>query len=75
MIGDPGGRSEERNLLDDDTLEHNVAAIKPQISRSSTSRATGRLVDNATGPADLAARLPARVGKHVTVNQMMAKES
>src|SRR5215207_1006988 len=33
MIGDPSGRSEERNLLDDATLDHNVAAIKGQISR------------------------------------------
>src|SRR6188474_2749812 len=33
MIGDPGGRSEERNLLDEDTLRFNVAAIKSQISR------------------------------------------
>src|SRR5438874_983688 len=33
MIGDPGGRSEERNLLDTDTLRANVASIKAQISR------------------------------------------
>ena len=33
MIGDPGGRSEERNLLDLETLAANVAAIKAQISR------------------------------------------
>src|SRR5213592_1960218 len=33
MIGDPGGRSEERNLLDEDTLRTNVAAIKQQIAR------------------------------------------
>ena len=33
MIGDPSGRSEERNLLDDATLDHNVEAIKEQISR------------------------------------------
>ena len=33
MVGDPGGRSEERNLLDRETLEHNVAGIKPQLER------------------------------------------
>ena len=33
MIGDPSGRSDERNLLDDETLDGNVAAIKPQIGR------------------------------------------
>ena len=33
MVGDPSGRSDERNLLDDDTLAHNVACIKAQLSR------------------------------------------
>jgi hypothetical protein len=33
MVGDPSGRSDERNLLDDDTLNHNVAAIKSQLAR------------------------------------------
>ena len=49
MIGDPGGRSEERNLLDDDTLAANVAGIRAQVearrrARSPTSSTT------ATGP-------------------------
>ncbi len=33
MVGDPSGRSEERNLLDDDVLDHNVACIKEQLGR------------------------------------------
>ena len=33
MVGDPSGRSEERNLLDDDMLDHNVACIKEQLGR------------------------------------------
>ncbi|MDP9464534.1 MAG: tyrosine--tRNA ligase, partial [Actinomycetota bacterium] len=33
MVGDPGGRSEERNLLDDDTLRHNVERIKQQLTK------------------------------------------
>ena len=47
MVGDPSGRSEERNLLDDATLDHNVAAIKEQISRIvDVAGDRGRLVDN-----------------------------
>ena len=47
MVGDPGGRSEERNLLDADTLASNVAAIKEQISRIvDLSEGRGELVDN-----------------------------
>jgi tyrosyl-tRNA synthetase len=72
MIGDPGGRSEERNLLDHDTLGHNVARIADQLRSISGVE----LVDNAdwTAPMPLLAFLR-DVGKHVTVNQMMAKES
>ncbi|MGH9134359.1 MAG: tyrosine--tRNA ligase [Ilumatobacteraceae bacterium] len=78
MIGDPSGRSEERNLLDDATLDHNVAAIKQQIGRivhlDDPSR--GVLVDNRewTHPVRLLEFLR-DVGKHVTVNQMLARES
>jgi tyrosyl-tRNA synthetase len=79
MVGDPGGRSEERNLLDRDTLRHNVESIKLQLERildfdPGPSQAT--LVDNAewTEPMTVLDFLR-DVGKHVTVNQMMAKES
>jgi tyrosyl-tRNA synthetase len=77
MIGDPSGRSEERNLLDDETLSANVAAIKEQIGRIIDLDDTNAiLVDN----RDWTANLPLLdflrdVGKHVTVNQMVARES
>ena len=79
MIGDPGGRSEERNLLDDDTLRHNVERIKAQLSRlldfePGPYQAT--LVNNAdwTTPISMLEFLR-DVGKHFTVNQMIAKDS
>jgi len=80
MVGDPGGRSEERNLLDRDTLAHNVARIKGQLERildfDSTMSNAARLVDNAAWTADMGVLEFLRdVGKHFTVNQMVAKES
>ncbi len=77
MVGDPSGRSEERNLLDDATLDRNVAAIKEQIGRIvDVSGERGRLVDNRdwTQPITLLEFLR-DVGKHATVNQMLARES
>lgn len=76
MIGDPGGRSEERNLLDLATLASNVAAIKAQISRILGPEGDWELVDNLTWTAELRVLDFLRdVGKHVTVNQMVARES
>jgi tyrosyl-tRNA synthetase len=76
MIGDPGGRSEERNLLDEDTLRSNVAAIKLQIARVLGEEGEWTLVDNYDWTRDVPLLAFLRdVGKHVTVNQMMAKES
>jgi tyrosyl-tRNA synthetase len=76
MIGDPGGRSEERNLLDKATLAANVEAIKGQISRILGDDGTWELVDNLTWTAELGVLDFLRdVGKHVTVNQMVARES
>jgi tyrosyl-tRNA synthetase len=79
MVGDPGGRSEERNLLDADTLRHNVECIKRQLSNlldfePGPFQAT--LVNNAdwTAPVTMLEFLR-DVGKHFTVNQMMAKDS
>ncbi len=79
MVGDPSGRSEERNLLDADTLAHNVASIARQLERildfgGGPTGAT--LVNNAdwTRSVDVLTFLR-EVGKHVTVNQMLAKES
>ena len=79
MVGDPSGRSEERNLLDADTLAANVANIKVQLERlldfgAGTNQAT--LVDNADWTRDVPVLSFLRdVGKHITVNQMMAKDS
>ena len=79
MIGDPGGRSEERNLLTRDELQHNVACIKQQLERildfePGPYRAT--LVDNADWTAGTSMLDFLRdVGKHITVNQMIAKDS
>jgi tyrosyl-tRNA synthetase len=79
VVGDPGGRSEERNLLDRETLERNLAGIKPQLERLLDFDAgdlSATLVDNATWTADVPLLGFLRdVGKHITVNQMLAKES
>jgi tyrosyl-tRNA synthetase len=77
MIGDPGGKSEERNLLTLDELQRNLAGIRAQLERFldfSDDRA--RLVNNGdwlwqTGLLDFLRD----IGKHFTVNQMVAKES
>ena len=78
MVGDPGGRSEERNLLDEETLSHNVARIKEQLGRvvDLSDEGRGMLVDNRdwTHPITILEFLR-DVGKHVTVNQMLARES
>lgn len=76
MIGDPTGRSDERNLLSDADLAANVAAIKAQISRILGPGDDWELVDNAewTSPVSFLEFLR-DVGRHVTINQMLAKES
>jgi tyrosyl-tRNA synthetase len=74
MIGDPGGKSEERNLLDADSLAANLAGIKGQIARIVGEAVP--LVDNGTWTEGLPLLAFLRdVGKHVTVNHMVAKES
>ena len=78
MVGDPGGRSEERNLLDRETLQHNVACVKRQLERilDFDGPNAARLVDNADWTAPISALDFLRdVGKHFTINQMVAKES
>jgi tyrosyl-tRNA synthetase len=80
MVGDPGGRSEERNLLDRETLDRNVAGVKRQLERildfDPASSQPARLVDNADWTAPMGVLDFLRdVGKHFTVNQMVAKES
>jgi tyrosyl-tRNA synthetase len=77
MIGDPGGRSEERNLLDDATLDANLVAIRAQLAQFvDLSEGRGILVDNRTWTQPVGVLDFLRdVGKHVTVNTMLAKES
>jgi tyrosyl-tRNA synthetase len=79
MIGDPSGRSDERNLLDDETLAHNLASIKDQIGRFLDFDAGpygAEMVDNRTWTEQISLLEFLRtVGKSVTVNQMLAKES
>ena len=77
MVGDPSGRSEERNLLDDETLDANVAAIKAQMARIlDFDDGRALLVDNRDWTAGVTLLDFLRdVGKHVTVNQMLARES
>jgi tyrosyl-tRNA synthetase len=80
MVGDPSGRSDERNLLDEATLTANVAKIKDQMRRivdlDSGGATGGKLVDNRDWTVDVTLLDFLRdVGKHVTVNQMLARES
>ena len=80
MIGDPSGKSAERNLLDESTLRHNQEAIKAQLSRfldfESDAPNRAELVNNNDWMKDISFLDFAReIGKHITVNYMMAKDS
>ncbi|MBC7643001.1 MAG: tyrosine--tRNA ligase [Flavobacterium sp.] len=80
MIGDPSGKSNERNLLDEITLNHNVAGIKAVLSQfldfNSTKANAPILVNNYDWMKDLSFINFARdVGKRITVNYMMSKDS
>ncbi len=79
MVGDPSGRSAERNLLTREQLDHNIACIKGQLSRllDFTAQANpARLVDNADWIAPFSFLEFLRdVGKHFSLNVMLAKDS
>lgn len=80
MIGDPSGKSQERNLLDEATLRHNQECIKKQLSKfldfESDAPNKAELVNNYDWMKDFTFLDFARtVGKHITVNYMMAKDS
>lgn len=80
MIGDPSGKSQERNLLSEDTLRHNVECIKAQLARfldfESDAPNKAELVNNYDWMKNYTFLDFAReVGKHITVNYMMAKDS
>lgn len=80
MIGDPSGKSQERNLLNEETLRHNVACIKAQLARfldfESDAPNKAELVNNYDWMKDYTFLDFAReIGKCITVNYMMAKDS
>ncbi len=80
MIGDPSGKSDERNLLDEATLNHNVEGIKRVLSRfldfNATAENAAILVNNYDWMKSFTFIDFAReVGKRITVNYMMAKDS
>ena len=80
MIGDPSGKSQERNLLDDNTLYHNQECIKAQVAKfldfDTDAPNKAEMVNNYDWMKDFTFLDFAReVGKHITVNYMIAKES
>ena len=80
MIGDPSGKSQERNLLNDETLRHNQECIKAQVAKfldfESKEPNAAEMVNNYDWMKNFTFLDFAReVGKHITVNYMMAKES
>ena len=80
MIGDPSGKSDERNLLDGPTLAANVAGIKAQLSRfldfSADQKNPALLVNNLDWMKNYSLIDFSRdIGKHITVNYMMSKDS
>lgn len=80
MIGDPSGKSAERNLLDEKTLYHNQECIKTQLGKfldfESNAPNRAELVNNYDWMKDFTfLDFVREVGKHITVNYMMAKES
>jgi tyrosyl-tRNA synthetase len=80
MIGDPSGKSQERNLLNAETLYHNQECIKKQVAKFLDFEAEGpnaaEMVNNYDWMKDFTFLDFAReVGKHITVNYMMAKDS
>ncbi len=80
MIGDPSGKSKERNLLTEEDLRHNQAAIQKQLERfldfTSDEPNAAKMVNNYDWMKDFSFLDFIRdIGKHLTVNYMMAKDS
>lgn len=80
MIGDPSGKSQERNLLDEETLLHNQEALRKQLSNfldfDSDAENVAEMVNNYDWMKDFSFLEFIRdIGKHITVNYMMAKDS
>ena len=80
MIGDPSGKSAERNLLNEETLNKNITGVKKTLERfidfSSSASNAAEIVNNYDWMKNLSFLDFARdIGKHITVNYMMAKDS
>ena len=78
MVGDPSGRDAERNLLDDDGLAKNLEGILPQLRMflEFEGESAAKLLDNRAWTVGVSVLEFLRdIGKHVTVNQMVAKDS
>ena len=79
MVGDPSGKSDERNLQTADQVAHNIAAIKIQLTRFldfTAAKNSARLVNNFDWTGGISFLEFLRdVGKHITVNTMIAKDS
>ncbi|OQY21357.1 MAG: tyrosine--tRNA ligase [Desulfobacteraceae bacterium 4572_35.2] len=80
MIGDPSGKSDERNLLDEQTLRHNESCLKEQLAKfldfESGAANAAELVNNYDWMKEFSFLEFIRdIGKHITVNYMMAKDS
>lgn len=80
MVGDPSGKSEERNLLSEEVLKHNQEGVKKQLMQyldfDTSKKNAAEMVNNYDWFKDLSFLHFIRdVGKHITVNYMMAKDS
>jgi tyrosyl-tRNA synthetase len=80
MVGDPSGKSEERNLLDEETLNRNLAGVKKQLEKfldfDASKKNAAEIANNYDWFKEMSFLHFIRdVGKHITVNYMMAKDS
>src|SRR5690606_251112 len=79
MIGDPSGKSQERNLLDEELLRFNVDSIRKQLERYldfNKGETSAEMVNNYDWIKEFSLlRFLREVGKHLTVNYMLAKDS
>ena len=80
MIGDPSGKSDERNLLSKEILERNTKSIKKQLEKyldfDSTNPVAAEIVNNYDWMKNFSLiKFSREIGKHITVNYMMSKDS
>ncbi|MFZ9045996.1 MAG: tyrosine--tRNA ligase [Cyclobacteriaceae bacterium] len=78
MVGDPSGKSQERNLLDEETLHHNLRCVKAQLEKflDFTGENPAKVINNYDWFKEMNfLEFIREVGKHITVNYMMGKDS